>query len=193
MGKVRKFKKRQKWTQEEIDRLIKLADKYTQSDIARFMKRDLSSVKGKLHALQLGGLIDRTDRWPITHVAEAVGMDAVTIYRTWIKYGLKSVKRGAYRLIKEEDLVKFMKEHPERWDATKCDYYLFYKYPWFMEKLAKDKKEPTKQKMREYWTDYQKQQFIVMKRIGFKHQEIADAIGKTKKAVDQYSARCKAI
>lgn len=193
MGKVRKFNKRQKWTQEEIDRLIVLSERYTQSGIARLMNRELSSVKGKLHELQLGGLMDRTDRWTITQVAEAVGMDKGTIYRTWSKYGLKSVKRGLYRLIKEEDLIKFMKEHPERWDATKCDYYLFYKYPWFMEKLEQDKKQPSTQKKREHWTDYQKQQFVLMKRRGFTHREIAESIGKTKLAVDHYNMRYKAI
>lgn len=193
MGQRRRSEEPKRWTQEEIDRLIKLADKYTQSDIARFMNRSVSSVKGKLYRLQLGGLIDRTDRWTITQLAEVVGMNDGSILKTWVKYGLKTTKRGLYRFVKEEDFIKFMKEHPERWDATKCDYYLFYKYPWFMEKLEKDKKNPTNQKMRDYWTDYQKQQFILMKRRGFKHKEIAAAIGKTKRAVDHYNMRCKAI
>ena len=76
------------------------------------------------------------------------------------------------------------------WNATKCDYYLFYQYPWFTKKLEEDKK---KGKQTYYWTNYQKQQFEAMKRKGYTHKQIAEAIGKSKKAVDHYSMRRKAV
>ena len=179
---------RKAWTPEEVEHLIELRDKYTKSDIARLLKRSPSSVNGKIQELKLGSLMDNTDRWTFAQITEAVGVASGCVYKTWTKYGLKFVKRGNFCLVKEEDLLKFMQEHPELWDATKCDYYLFYQYPWFMEKLEQDKKQPIEQKCY-YWTDYQKQQFELMKKRGFSHREIAAQIGKTKRAVDHMSMK----
>ena len=132
--------------------------------------------------------MDNTDRWTFQQITYAVGVSKGVVHKTWVKHGLKYVKRGYFCLVEESELLRFMKEHPEFWDATKCDYYLFYQYPWFMKKLEEDKKIPYEKK-KYYWTDYQKQQFIIMKKRGFTHREIAEAIGKTKRAVDHHSAK----
>ena len=132
--------------------------------------------------------MDNTDRWTFQQITYAVGVSKGVVHKTWVKHGLKYVKRGYFCLVEESELLRFMKEHPEFWDATKCDYYLFYQYPWFMKKLERDKKIPYEKK-KYYWTDYQKQQFIIMKKRGFTHREIAEAIGKTKRAVDHHSAK----
>ena len=184
MKKIR----RKKWTDKEVKRLIALSDNYTKSDIARKMKRTPSSVNNKLRELGIGGLSSRTDKWNFNQISEAVGLASGTVNKTWVKHGLKFVKRGYYCLVDEADLLRFMREHTELWDATKCDYYLFYRYPWFMDKLEMDKKVPL-EKRNYYWTNYQKQQFEALKRKGYTHRQIAEAIGKSKRAVDHYSAR----
>ena len=188
MGKVRRKTKRKPWSQEDVDRLIDLRNRYTKKDIARIMRRSPSSISNKVRELELGGLMDNTDRWTFQQITYAVGVSKGVVHKTWVKHGLKYVKRGYFCLVEESELLRFMKEHPEFWDATKCDYYLFYQYPWFMKKLEEDKKIPYEKK-KYYWTDYQKQQFIIMKKRGFTHREIAKAIGKTKRAVDHHSAK----
>ena len=188
MGKVRSKTKRKPWSQEDVERLIDLRNRYTKKDIARIMRRSPSSISNKVRELELGGLMDNTDRWTFQQITYAVGVSKGVVHKTWVKHGLKYVKRGYFCLVEESELLRFMKEHPEFWDATKCDYYLFYQYPWFMEKLEQDKKIPYEKK-KYYWTDYQKQQFIIMKKRGFTHREIAEAIGKTKRAVDHHSAK----
>lgn len=188
MGKVRRKTKRKPWSQEDVDRLIDLRNRYTKKDIARIMRRSPSSISNKVRELELGGLMDNTDRWTFQQITYAVGVSKGVVHKTWVKHGLKYVKRGYFCLVEESELLRFMKEHPEFWDATKCDYYLFYQYPWFMKKLERDKKIPYEKK-KYYWTDYQKQQFIIMKKRGFTHREIAEAIGKTKRAVDHHSAK----
>lgn len=188
MGRRKAQYKRQKWTPEEVERLIELRDKYTKSDIARLLKRSPSSVNNKIQALELGSLMDNTDRWTFSQITEAIGAGSGVVHKTWVKHGLKFVKRGTFCLVKEEDLLKFMKTHPELWDATKCDYYLFYQYPWFIEKLEKDKQVPVEHRGY-YWTNYQKQQFEVLTRKGYTHKQIGEAIGKTKRAVDHYSMK----
>lgn len=184
----RKHVPRKRWTPEEVERLIELRDKYTKSDIARLLNRTPSSVNNKIQELELGGLMDNTDRWTFKQITEAIGAGSGVVHKTWVKHGLKFVKRGTFCLVKEEDLLKFMKMHPELWDASKCDYYLFYQYPWFIEKLKKDKQTPVEHRGY-YWTNYQKQQFELLARKGYTHRQIAEVIGKTKRAVDHYSAK----
>lgn len=192
MAKKKKSAKRKPWTDDEVERLIFLRTKFTKRDIARLMKRSPASVNGKIQELGLGGLLENTDKWSFEQIREAVGLASGSVNSTWVRRGLKFVRRQNLCLVDEDELLKFMKKNTDLWDATKCDFYLFYQYPWFMEKLEQDKKIPYENK-RYYWTDYQKQQFTLMKRRGFSHQQIADAIGKTKRAVDHYSVRIKRV
>ncbi|MBO5853137.1 MAG: helix-turn-helix domain-containing protein [Bacteroidales bacterium] len=187
MAKRKQFP-RKPWTPEEVKHLIELRDKYTKSDIARLLKRSPSSISNKVRELELGGLMDNTDRWNFTQISEAVGVSKGVVNKTWVKHGLKFIKRGYFCLVEESELLRFMKTHPDLWNAAKCDYYLFYQYPWFLEKLEQDKKVPVEHRGY-YWTDYQKQQFDFLVRKGCTHQQIADVIGKTKRAVDHYSAK----
>ena len=176
------------WSEEEIEQLTDLSDNYTKSGIAKKMKRSASSINGKRQHIELSGsLLDRTDKWNFNQIAYALGLSIGVVNKTFVKYGLKFRRRGYYCLVKEEDLLKFMKTHPELWNAAKADYYLFCQYPWFLEKLEQDKKVPVEHRGY-YWTDYQKQQFDILKRRGYTHKQIAEVIGKTKKAVDQYSS-----
>ena len=178
---------RKKWTEEDVNRLMVLREKYTKSDIARIMKRSPSSINNKVRELELGGLLENTELWNFQQITEAVGVSKGVIHKTWVKHGLKYIKRGYYCLVEEQEFLGFMKNHPTFWNATKCDYYLFYQYPWFIKKLEEDKLHPEKRNY--FWTDYQKQQFIALSRKGYTHQQIADAIGKTKRAVDHMSLR----
>lgn len=188
MGKVRKYGKHKPWTEKDVERLVDLRNKYTKSDLARILKRSPSAISNKVCELELGGLMDNTDRWTFTQITEAVGLSSGVVNKTWVKHGLKFTRRGNYCLVKESDLLDFMKTHTDLWTATKCDYYLFYQYPWFLQKLEQDKQIPFEQR-KHYWTDYQKRQFELLARKGYTHQQIADAIGKTKRAVDHMSWR----
>lgn len=192
MGDIRKKTKRKAWTQEEIEYLKKLRNRYTKKDIARILKRSTSSVNGKIQELGLGGLMDNTDKWTFVDITRAVGLASGSVNTTWVRRGLKFVKRQNYRLVDENDLLDFMKNNTDLWDATKCDFYLFYQYPWFMKKLEEDKKIPYERK-RYYWTEYQKQQFEILKKRGFSNKKIAEVIGKSQRAVDHYSFRHKKV
>lgn len=188
MGTVRDYSNRRPWTAEEEERLRELCEKYTKSDIARLMKRSKSSVNNKRRELGIEPLLETTDKWTFSQITEAVGVSKGVVNKTWVKHGLKFQKRAYFRLVEEKDLHKFMQEHFELWDATKCDYYLFCQYEWFLEKLKQDKKQPIERK-KHYWTDYQKRQFDILARRGYSYREIAKEIGKTKSAVAHYASR----
>ena len=182
--------KRKKWTDDETRRLIALSEKYTKSEIAKKLHRTPSSVGCKLQCLGVtGGLSGRTEKWNFRQIEEELGLSEGTVNKYWTKHGLKFSRSGYYCLVEEKEILRFMQEHPDMWNATKCDYYLFYQYPWFMKKLEEDKK---KGKQTYYWTNYQKQQFESLKRKGYTHKQIAEAIGKSKSAVDHYNMRRKA-
>lgn len=184
----RKYNGRKKWTKEEEELLEKLSESYTKKDIAKKLGRSASSVSCKRNQMGFGSLAENTDRWNFTQIAEAVGKDVSSISKTWVANGLKYVKRAYFSLVKEKDLLLFMKEHPHLWDATKCDYYLFYQYPWFMEKLEQDKKKSESEK-RFFWTDYEKSLFVSLKRQGLTHAEISKRLGKSKSSVDHMSMK----
>lgn len=188
MGEIRKYAPRRRWTKEDEEQLRRLSERYTKTDIARIMNRTPSAITAKKCAMGIGGLMDLTEKWNMKQVAEAVGLEHSTITKQWVRDGLKTVKRKNYRLVEEKELHRFMQENPDRWDATKCDYYLFYQYPWFLEKLERDKKNPPNYANKR-WTEYEKQQFAYMKKRGFKHREIAEKLGKTMSAVKHMSQR----
>ena len=76
---------RKKWTEEDVNRLIALRERYTKSDIARIMKRSPSSISNKVRELELGGLMDNTDRWTFKQITEAVGCSEGVVHKNWKK------------------------------------------------------------------------------------------------------------
>ena len=141
MGRSKKKKK--KWTLEEEQRLIKLCEDNPQTEVARKMRRSVSSVKNKRISMNIPSYSDSTDKLKISEVARLVGIDYQSITRTWVKYGFEIDKTGVFSLVTEDVLIKFMQEHTELWKASDCDYYFFYRFPWFIEKLKNERKGKT--------------------------------------------------
>ncbi len=80
------------------------------------------------------------NRLTCAEIGRLVGKDKSTISKCWCgSGGLRSKVIGKrYRFVKITDLLKWMQEHPGKWDATKCDKYFFGKYDWFLEKRKED-------------------------------------------------------
>lgn len=187
MEKQRKKTKRKTWTPEEEELLRKLSRKYTISDIAKKLGRTVLSVKNKKRELDIGPLLELTDLWNFNQLSEAVGKSMGAVNKSWVANGLKFVKRGRYCLVEEKEVLRFMKEHPDLWDATKCDYYLFYQYPWFIKKLEEDRKKPANAK-KYFWTDYEKSVLVTLKKRNVSNGEIAKRLGRTKNSISAMSS-----
>ena len=85
-----------------------------------------------------------------------------------------------------------MKNHTELWRATKCDYHFFCRYKWFIQKLENEKAGidcGTVQNTRRDWTMYEISRFKMLKNRGFTHRQIAEELGRTKRAIDHLSMR----
>lgn len=89
------------------------------------------------------------------HVAEIerlTGINHKTIYDSWIKrHGLQSEKIGSYRFITRKNLIKFMKDNPKLWNATKCEEWFFNDFDWFNKKHEEDFKKLEKKRWGQFY------------------------------------------
>ena len=192
MGSVRKHVKHKAWTEEEIEKLKTLSGKATKSEIARRMKRTVGSVTSKRLRLGIQCFEEQTDLMNCTEVAHLVGMHSSTIYKTWVGKGLKVKKISYFLMTDEKELVRFMQEHPQLWKASKCDYYFFCRYEWFLERLRKERSGEDKGNRysnARRWTEHEISRAKMLKRRGLTHKEIGAELGRTKQALDHLSMR----
>lgn len=183
---------KRKWTEQEEEQFLKLSEKYSQTKIARKLNRSVASVKGKRIRMNIDCFSEQTDKLNITQISEITGIQKGSISKTWRKYGLKLKKEGCFSVISEDELIDFMKSHTELWKASDCDYYFFYRFDWFMEKLEKEKSgidELSHYRNRKSWTELDISRFNMLKSRGLTHNQIATELGRTKNAVDHMNMR----
>lgn len=126
-------------TEEQKSIIENYSNKSNQKLSAQLGKDELTIRKArKLYGCTL--IDGNFDRLTCAEIGRLVGKDKSTISKCWCgKGGLRSKVIGKrYRFVKITDLLKWMQEHPSKWDATKCDKYFFGKYDWFSEKRDKD-------------------------------------------------------
>ena len=183
---------KRKWTEQEEEEFLKLSEKYSQTKIARKLNRSVASVKGKRIRMNIDCFSEQTDKLNITQISEITGIQKGSISKTWRKYGLKLKKEGCFSVISENELIDFMKSHPELWKASDCDYYFFYRFDWFIERLEKEKSgiyELSHYRNRKSWTELDISRFNMLKSRGLTHNQIATELGRTKNAIDHMSMR----
>lgn len=183
---------KRKWTEQEEEQFLKLSEKYSQTKIARKLNRSVASVKGKRIRMNIDCFSEQTDKLNITQISEITGIQKGSISKTWRKYGLKLKKEGCFSVISEDELIDFMKSHTELWKASDCDYYFFYRFDWFIERLEKEKSgiyELSHYRNRKSWTELDISRFNMLKSRGLTHNQIAAELGRTKNAVDHMSMR----
>ena len=183
---------KRKWTEQEEEEFLKLSEKYSQTKIARKLNRSVASVKGKRIRMNIDCFSEQTDKLNITQISEITGIKKGSISKTWRKYGLKLKKEGCFSVISENELIDFMKSHPELWKASDCDYYFFYRFDWFIERLEKEKAgiyELSHYRNRKSWTELDISRFNMLKSRGLTHNQIATELGRTKNAIDHMNMR----
>lgn len=190
----KKKQKKKYWTQEEEQRLIKLCEKNSQTEVARRLKRSVASVKAKRINMNIDCFQNQTDKLTVTEISEMVGVQKNSITRTWIKYGFSIKKEGPFSVVSELELTEFMQQHPELWKASECDYYSFQRFDWFIDRLEREKtgkEEISHYRNRRYWTDLDISRFKMLKSRGLTHNEIAAELGRTRQSIDHINMRLK--
>ena len=133
------------WTDEEIETLKNLWGEKTPDAIGRILGRSTGGIIGKAKLLHLGSYLQSSEYLSMHQVTEILGVDSHVPVRTWIpKYKMPFVRRRIrgnllFRVIRLEDLMKWLKDNPEAWDARKVKpYALGTEPPWLKEKRAAD-------------------------------------------------------
>lgn len=118
--------------------VFKWAGKKTIAQIAKSIGRTKTSVSTFMNANGISTVCGDESSMILAEISQLVGLDDATISGTWAKYGLKIKKVGIYSMVNIDELLDFMKSHPERWDATKCEKWYFEQYDWWQEKRKTD-------------------------------------------------------
>lgn len=135
------------WTKEEEEFLEWYYGKMTTEQIQKSLGRSRASVNHKLIKMGLVGFFDASDELSQAEVSRLLHRSHKAIGYNWAKRGLKFRKVGKFRMISEKALVKFMYENQDLWDATDTETYFFEYYPWFHEKLLKDREKNYKKRI----------------------------------------------
>lgn len=129
------------WSEEEEEYLLKWYGMMSAGAIAEKLGKSYRNVIHKINHMKIGNFIDNTCDLNLAEVSRLVGKDKETIKRIWTKYGLVIRKKGKYSMIREKDLTCFMKNNPDRWNATKCESWYFERFEWFREKREQDREK----------------------------------------------------
>lgn len=83
-----------------------------------------------------------------------------------------------YVMYRQQDIIRYMKEHPEDWNAARVtDDTLFMQYPWFKEKRKNDIS-------RKYnWTQTEVSQMKMLRKQGFTIREIAEKMNRSESSI----------
>ncbi len=130
-----------RWTEEELQLLEDMSGTYTVATIAKRLGRSFVATNLKLNRIGLAGFEKSTDLLTLNQVCIIFGVESRTVKKKWVDHGLRIMKKGNYRTIKQENLLKFLKENPDCWNAADItDDSLVMGYDWYKEKKKTDTK-----------------------------------------------------
>lgn len=163
-----------RWTQEEMQILEESIGTFTVETIAKRLGRSFHSVNMKLSRMGLSGFAKSTDMLTMNQMCLMLGVEGRTVKKKWRNKGLRIRRKGNYLVIQQEDLVKYLKDHPEDWNAADVnDDSLIMGYPWYKEK----KKHDTKRKY--FWTPEEVSKMKYLRQKGYTVHEIAARMGRS--------------
>lgn len=169
-----------RWTEEELEKLERYNGTCTCATMAKRLGRSPEAVKIKMNRIGLRGFEQATELLTGFQVLKTYGIEYRQLQR-WHRLGLKRRKISGYNTYRQEDLYKFMKSHPEEWDATKVtDDSLFMSEPWFLQKRKDDRVGPKKRKE---WTSFDVSHLILRYRQGAPIRQIAEEMGRTESSI----------
>ena len=169
-----------RWTEEELEKLERYNGTCTCAVMAKRLGRSPEAVKLKMNRIGLLGFAQSTELLTAYQIFKAYGINYRKLER-WQRLGLKKKRISGYNTYRQEDLYKFMKSHPEEWDATKVtDDSLFMNEPWFLQKRKDDRVGPKKRKE---WTPCDVSHLILRYKQGMPIRQIAEEMGRTESSI----------
>ena len=166
------------WTQEELETLEQMAGTYTVATIAKRLGRTFDATNIKLNRMGLLGFEKSTDLLTMNQVCLMLGVQSRTVKKKWRNKGLRIMRKGNYLTVRQEALIKYLKENPEDWNATKVtDDSLIMAYPWYKAKKREDTKDSY------YWSSDDISQLKYLRHQGYSIREIAEKMGRSESSI----------
>lgn len=100
------------WSQEELIRLEELTETYPLATVARKLNRSENAVFLKRQRTGIGGFMANTDMLTRNTISRILGVENRTL-QYWERKGLKSVRKNPYVMYRQQDIIRYMEEHPE--------------------------------------------------------------------------------
>lgn len=151
---------------------------YTVDAIAKRLGRSFDAVNIKLNRMGLVGFEKSTDLLTLNQVCQMLGVQSRTLKGKWARKGFRITHRGNYLVVRQQDLIKYLKDHPEDWNAANIpDDSLIMGFPWYKEKKQTDTKT------RYYWTDVEVSKLKYLRHEGYSIREIAEQMGRSESSI----------
>lgn len=167
-----------RWTQEELDALESMCGTFTVATMAKRLGRSFDAVNIKLNRMGLAGFARSTDLLTLNQASLMLGVERRTFRKKWAGKGLRIMRKGYFYVIRQEDLMKYLKEHPEDWSAADItDDTLFMGASWYKAKKRVDKKTQY------HWTKEEVAKLDYLKSQGYSLSEIARKMGRSESSV----------
>lgn len=128
-----------RWTKEELTFLDENRSKLSCRELAKKLGRTTNAVYCKIYGLGIHGLW-RSAEWICAKKAfREIGLPESRVRCVWIKNGLKAHHIGKCVMYDPQDLIEYMRMHPDDWNARAIkDDTLFRRFDWFQEKKLTD-------------------------------------------------------
>ena len=162
------------WKPQELAYLREHIDTVPIKSIAQKLKRTENAVKLKAQRMGFDVPLYSTEYLSSYALARMLDVECKTIMR-WKKLGLKYTKKNGRYLHKHEDIIKFMYEHQDYWDATRGDMCLVNSKPWFAAKYEQDKKKRAQyRKHNTSWNEYEARELVRLKERGWNYKKLSE-------------------
>ena len=166
-----------KWTDEELVLLEELTEKYPLETVARRLNRTKEAVFLKRQRIGIGGYMANTDMLTRNTVSKILGIENRTL-QYWERKGLKSYRKRPYVMYRQEDIIKYMREQPEDWNAARVtDDTMFMRYDWYKEKRKNDISR------RYNWTGTEVRRMQRLRHEGYSIREIAEIMNRSESSI----------
>lgn len=190
LGLEYKYEKVQ-WTESELTSFKKdwLDDSVSTSTLLRRYDRTLISLQKMATRLQLGPRPYDDSYLTVRDIMKEMNVSKDRV-RSWIRNGLKchySKTSPKRYLIDQNDLLEFLENHQDLFDASKISDYLFYYTPkWLSKKKAEDSAQNLSKKIHHTeYTESELKRIDFLFKMGKSNEEIAKRVDRTPAAIER--------
>lgn len=166
------------WDDLELEILETQSDILSTRSLAKKLGRSVSAVALKRYRMGLMSVTDSGNLLSQNMVSTILGVENRTVSMWRKKLGLKACHRGSYIMYNPDELVKWLKANPDRWNAARVtDKTLFVGAEWFKAKARSDKPKNYN------WTPLEIQQMKYLRKEGYTILEIAQKMQRSESSI----------